>query len=74
MPNLVKIYPSADSRTWPWREVMSWEFWPTDWGYSFGHVNSGNNRLRLECGHEKSIKGSRPVPRKVRCRECALQG
>jgi hypothetical protein len=55
----------------PWRKVIDSKRHYVPRGWSFGKPNASSLTLQLECGHDKiQGKGSKPVPRKVRCDQC----
>lgn len=57
----------------PWRAIVSRTVHPVKWEWCFGHRGAHSVTVRLECGHEKTYKGSgAPRGNRARCdRECA---
>lgn len=37
---------------------------------SYAKWGHGRNWLLLACGHDTAIKGSKPIPKRARCRQC----
>jgi len=54
----------------PFRKVMTYARHYVKWEWCFGVPGANSVSLLLECGHTSTRKGSIPIPKQARCRDC----
>lgn len=55
----------------PWRKIVNAEMRPNP-GYGKHWAVGGSYKLTYECGHVWAVKASQRIPKRSRCRTCAI--